>query len=52
MSNVALQKPLNSAMVISKSGIEHISKDEGFSATPYNDMQVIAPWGWVLSTSC
>lgn len=38
MSNVALQKPLNSTMIISKSGIEHISKDEGFSAIPYNDI--------------
>lgn len=40
MSNVALQKPLNSTMVISKSGIEHISKDEGFSAILYNDITV------------
>ena len=38
MSNLAAKKPLNSKMVISKSGIEHISKDEGFSAIPYNDI--------------
>lgn len=38
MSNLAVQKPLNSKMAISKSGIEHISKDEGFSAIPYNDI--------------
>ncbi len=38
MSNLALKKPLNSQMVISKSGIERISKDEGFSAIPYNDI--------------
>ncbi len=34
MSSLAMQKPLNSKMVISKSGIERISKDEGFSAIP------------------
>ena len=38
MSSLTMQKPLNSKMVISKSGIEHISKDEGFSAIPYNDI--------------
>lgn len=38
MSNTALQKPLNSNMAISKTGIDHISKDEGFSALPYNDI--------------
>ena len=25
-------------MVLSKAGIDHISKDEGFSAVPYNDI--------------
>lgn len=38
MSNVATQKPLNLNMVISKTGIDHISRDEGFSAVPYNDV--------------
>ncbi|MCZ8016342.1 GH24 family phage-related lysozyme (muramidase) [Limnobacter thiooxidans] len=38
MSNVAIQKPINATMTISKAGIDHISKDEGFSAMPYDDI--------------
>ncbi len=46
MSNVALQKPLNSTMVISKSGIDIFQRTKASPQFPTTTLQAIAPWGW------